>query len=256
MTQATGSRGVGPSQLVAIGFDTLTEFRGEILDEIERLTSEAAARILDVLVVVKETNGDLIAVDLQDLGVGDLSEADEALGTMLGELMGFTVEGGDRFPPTEDVLAASGIGVTVDDIQSIGDSLSPGTAAGLMLIEHRWAIGLRNAIRDAGGRVLAQGFLSMDGLLLVGQELARVSEAIEAIEIANALEAEAIIRALEAKATIEIAAEIKAAIAAQTIRRLVEAGIITPAAIDEATAAIFGEELVATTAADMQGGSR
>ena len=242
---------IGPIQFVAFRFDTLDRFKGEILDQLEALMDVPAIRVLDVLFVAKEDDGDLVALELSDLGIDDSGD-DEALGTLIGTLMGFSFEGEADAPPGE-ITEASAIGVTPEDIRRVGRDLAPGTAAALFLLEHRWAIGLRDAIRDAGGTPVVQGFLTLEGLVMVGAELAAVAEAMAAIEAADALEAEATLRALEALATIEVADEVQAAAAARAVQGLVAAGFVEAADAQDAVAALVSEELLL---AAMQEGSK
>ena len=234
---------LGPVQLVVIGFDTLDEFRGDILDRLEQMSPLNAVRLLDALFVAKEDNGDLIALEVGDLGE---EEGDEVLGMILGELLGFSFEGEQPGAAPAEVTDASAIGVSVADIRRIANDLEPGTAAGMLLIEHHWAAGLRDAIHDAGGSLLLQGFLTADGVAMVGAEMAATAEAIAAIELADALQAEAVVRSVEALATIEIAAEVQAAVVAQTVLGLIEAGYIEKADAEEALAALVSADILDT----------
>jgi len=227
---------LGPVQFVAFEFDTLDKFKGGIIEKLDELTSVAAVRILDVLFVAKEQNGDLIALESGELGE---EEEDELLGTVIGELMGFSFEGEDPAAPPEGIGEASAIGVTPEDIRRLGRELTPGSAAALLLIEHRWAAELRDEIRAAGGFPVAQGFLTLEGLMMVGAELTATAEAIEALEVAAALEAEATLRSLQALETIEIAQEIEAAVAARTVLGLVEAGLIDKGDLADAMDAVL-----------------
>lgn len=232
---------LGPVQLLVFGFDTLDQFRGDILDRLEEVAPINAVRILDALFVAKEANGDLIALEVGDLGE---EEGDEALGMILGTLLGFSFEGEEPDAPPAEITEASAIGVTVADIRRLARDLVPGTGAGLLLVEHRWAAGLRDAIFDAGGSLLMQGFLTLEGLTMVGAELTATAEAIAAIELADALEAEATVRAIEALAAIELATEVEAAMTARTVLALVEAGFIEAADAEEAAVALLGEDIL------------
>ncbi|MBT8240679.1 MAG: DUF1269 domain-containing protein [Acidimicrobiia bacterium] len=156
---------IGPVQFVAFEFDTLDRFEGRIIDKLDELIDVPAVRILDVLFVAKEDNGDLVALESSDLGA---EEDDEFLGAVIGELMGFSFVGEDPDGLSEDLDEASAIGIAPADIRRMGEDLAPGSALGLMLIEHRWATGLRDEIRNAGGTPVAQGFLTLEGLVMVG----------------------------------------------------------------------------------------
>lgn len=231
---------LGPIQFVAFGFDSIDRFHGQILDQLEELTDVPAVRVLDMLFIAKEENGDLVALEGGDYGVAD---GDEALGTLLGALLGFSFDGEAALPPAE-ITDASASGVSVADIRRIGRDLAPGTAAALLLLEHRWAVGLRDALRDAGGFPVAQGFLTLEGLVLIGAELAAAAEAVAALEIADALEAEALLRSLEALAIVETASEVEATVAARTVRGLVEAGFIEQADAADAVAVLVSDDMI------------
>lgn len=231
---------LGPVQVLAVEFDSIDRLQGQVLEAIDELTPLGAARIIDALFVAKDHNGDLTALE-----AGDARAEDEALGELVGQLLGFSFDGDQ--PAEHDVVQGgdpSLMGVTPADIERIGDDLAPGSGALVMLIEHRWATGLRDAVADTGGRLVAQGFLTPDGLMLLGAELVAAVEAIDAIETAVELEAMATVRSLEALASIEVAAEVEAAVAAHVIRTLVEAGFIEELAAQAAAAAVLDAALI------------
>jgi hypothetical protein len=72
------------------------------------------------------------------------------------------------------------VGISRAEILEIGNALEPGHAAGLALIEHVWARDLGRAIRETGGAILQQGFLSADALAEVSPEIAAMAEAMDA----------------------------------------------------------------------------
>jgi len=236
---------LGPIQLIAIQFETLDRFRGDILDRLEEIAPLNAVRILDALFVAKEDNGDLVALEVGDLGE---EEGDDLLGIVIGELLGFSFEGEDPEAPPADITEASAIGVSVADVRRIARDLQPGTGAAMLLIEHRWAGGLRDAIAEAGGSVILQGFLTLEGLALIGAELTATADAIAAIELADALEAEATVRSLEALAAIDLATEVEAAVVARTVLGLVEAGFLDQADALDAAAALVDEAILESVA--------
>lgn len=231
---------LGPVQLLAFQFDTLDQFRGDILDRLEELAPVNAVRILDALFVAKEDNGDLVALELGDLGEED---GDEVLGIIIGELLGFSFAG-EASGVSAGVGDTSAVGLSVSDIRRIAEDMEPGTGAALLLIEHHWAGGLRDAIAGAGGELILQGFLTLDGLAMVGEELISAADAIEAIELADALTAEATVRSIEALATIELAAEVEAAVVARTVLGLIDAGFIDRADAQDAAVALLGEPIL------------
>jgi hypothetical protein len=235
---------LGPVQVIAVEFENTDQLQGQVLDALDELTPLGAARIIDALFVAKEDNGDLLALE-----AGDVSEEDEVLGALVGRLLGFSFEDDGEVDGEVDTAVveagdSSLMGVTPADIERIGDDLAPGTGALVMLVEHRWAAGLRDAVADAGGRMVAQGFLTPDGVLMLGAELVATANAIDAIDTAIELEAIATVRSLEAMATIEVAAEVEAAVAAHVILTLVEAGIIEEAAAQQAASAVIDAALI------------
>ena len=58
-----------------------------------------------------------------------------------------------------------------DEVWYIADAIPPGTTAAICLLEHRWAIPLRNAIAGAGGVALADRWLHPEDLLAAGAEI-------------------------------------------------------------------------------------
>ncbi|MGI9624055.1 MAG: hypothetical protein ACR2PK_14560 [Acidimicrobiales bacterium] len=232
---------LGPIQLIVVHFETLDRLKGEVLDELEALAPVGSIRVLDALFVGKEDSGDLVALEMDDFGS---EEGDEILGVLIGELLGFSFEGEDPGAPPSEITEASSIGVSVSDIRRIGRDLAPGTGAAMFLVEHQWAAGLREAVVNAGGSLLLQGFLTLEGLALIGAELVATAEAVEAIETADALTAAANVASLEALAAIEVAVEVEAAVIARTVMGLVEAGFIDPSDAEEAAAALVSPELM------------
>ena len=97
------------------------------------------------------------------------------------------------------LAAAEGsYGLTTGDVQEIAEQVPPGGAVALLMIEHTWATRLRDVVAEAGGAMVAQGFLTPQALFLVGAELEAQAEALATIELAAEIEAEAIREAEEA----------------------------------------------------------
>jgi uncharacterized membrane protein len=166
---------IGPVQLICIGFEPGANFEGRIIEELAELEKERTIRILDLLFIARDTDSNEIAV-IDHHGT-------ESMGAIVGALLGFEFEG-------EAVAPAGGaagehehaFGFSQEDIEQMGAGLRPGGSAGLLLIEHVWARKLRRAVRDAGGRLLGEGFLTPETIAAVEPELAAISEAIEEME--------------------------------------------------------------------------
>jgi uncharacterized membrane protein len=68
-------------------------------------------------------------------------------------------------------------GLDSDDIDQIADLIPRGSAAALILLEHLWAIGLKEAVGNANGTVIAHGWITPATLIAKGQEFAEEEEA-------------------------------------------------------------------------------
>jgi uncharacterized membrane protein len=164
---------IGPVQLISVGFEPGANFEGRIVDELAELEKERTIRILDLLFIARDTDSDeVVVVD---------HHGTESMGAIVGALLGFEFDD-DPGRPAEASGDGHAFGFSRADIEELAASLEPGGSAGLLLIEHVWARGLRRAVRDAGGRLLAEGFLTPETIKAVEPELAAMSAAIEEIE--------------------------------------------------------------------------
>ncbi len=250
---------IGPIQLVVVGFERTDRFRGEILRELEELRTGDVIRVLDLLFVMKDEAGNIISFEDTDLSQEEAIE----YGTLLARMIGLNGAGSGKIGAGLEAgslaTAENEYGLTEADIRGIADQIEPGSAAGLLLVEHVWAAGLKHAIRDAGGHMLAQGFLTPEALLMVGQELRAIVEAEAAIELAEAVKGAALLDALitidmaEAvkEAAIEDAAEtvvaaelVKTVAVADAVQTLIVAGLIEDAAARDAVDALVDAGLL------------
>jgi hypothetical protein len=127
--------------------------------------------------------------------------------------------------------ASHSIGLDYRGLRQVVANLEPGKAFGVLMFEHTWAIPLRDAIRRAGGVPLAQGFITQEALVMVGEELRAIAEAEQVIEVAEIVRGAAI---LDTLATLQEAEAVKTAIAADVLRTLAVAELIEEAAVTEA----------------------
>ena len=165
---------IGPVQLISIGFEREANFEGRIVDELTELAKDRTIRILDLLFIARDTDSDEIVV-VEHQGT-------ESMGGIVGALLGLEFEGEAAQPAGGAGGDEHAFGFSQADIKQMGDGLEPGASAGLLLIEHVWARGLRRAIRDAGGRMLGEGFLTPETIAAVEPELAAMSAAIAETE--------------------------------------------------------------------------
>lgn len=145
---------LGPMQLVVLGFDG-GEPRGEILAELERLAERDVVRLVDLLAVRKDEQGGVQVLELERAPDGD---------GVLGALTGIAAPGeGEEVPSHAEAIEA-----LEDDVWVVADAIPPGTTAAIALIEHRWAIPLREKMEGLGGQLLAESWVHPLDLELVG----------------------------------------------------------------------------------------
>jgi uncharacterized membrane protein len=163
---------IGPIQMIVVGFEH-PEFKGEIATELQALRDRGDIRLIDALAVLKAEDGSVAALEGSDLSEDEAME----MGAVIGGLIGLGA-GGEEGMEAGALAGAMLIadeyeyGVDPEGLEAIADDLPPGGAALFALVEHRWALGLKHAIRDAGGILVAQDFLSPDALIGVGAALA------------------------------------------------------------------------------------
>jgi len=158
---------MGPVQLLVLGFDH-PNFQGRVLGELRRLRDNDLVRLVDGLAVYKDAEGNVTT--LRDTQLDEPELAD--LGATVGALVGLGAEG------PEGMARGAALGAElveerggIFDEENAWDVLAdipPDSAAALLLIEHRWAAPLRDAVVDAGGMPLASEFISPLDLVAVG----------------------------------------------------------------------------------------
>jgi uncharacterized membrane protein len=166
---------IGPVQLLSIGFDPGAEFEGRIIDELAKLESERTVRVLDVLFIARDPESDE-TVTLEHPSAADL-------GGIVGSLLGLELDANTAASAAGG--AEHSFGFTQDDIRQMAAGLGPGEAAGLLLIEHVWARDLKRAFRDAGGRMIGEGFLTPETIRAVEPQLAAMADAVAMSEGRN-----------------------------------------------------------------------
>ena len=174
---------IGPVQLIVLGFNH-PNFHGEVIQELERLRDSDTIRVIDALAVHKDAQGELEVAHLSNLTTDQAIE----LGSKVGALIGLGIEGEAGLEAGAIAgaeAAADGLQVfDDDDAWDVLEDIPNDSAAALLLIEHHWAVPLRDAIARAGGFRLSDGFISPLDLVEIGLLEAAEAEQLHAMETA------------------------------------------------------------------------
>jgi uncharacterized membrane protein len=158
---------LGPVQLIVLGF-THPNFQGEIKAELEQLRRNDTIRVVDALAVYKDAAGEIEVEHLSNLTRDEAIEA----GSIVGALIGLGVageEGAELGAVAGAERGAEGLNLFSDeDAWDVLEEIPNDSAAALVLIEHHWAVPLRDAIARAGGYRISDGFISPLDLVEIG----------------------------------------------------------------------------------------
>ncbi len=124
----------GSVELAVIAFPG-SKFKGEIVPALADLVDSGVVAILDLLVVSKSEEGDVLALELGEMEDGGMFD------DLDGDVMGL---------------------LSAEDIETAGELLEPGNTAALIVWENTWASKLIGAIRDAGGELVAHDRLDAE----------------------------------------------------------------------------------------------
>ncbi len=178
---------IGPVQLIVLGF-TNPDFHGEIIAELERLHDSKTVRVIDSLVVYKGEEGDLEVEHLSNLTEAEAIE----VGSTIGALFGLGIDGEEGAiegaeAGAELVEEEGGVHLlTAQDGWDAIEEIPNGSVAALILLEHHWAVPLRDAIVRAGGYRISDGFISPLDLVEVGLVTAEEASYLHDLETSQA----------------------------------------------------------------------
>jgi hypothetical protein len=138
MTDATLTE-LGPVDYVVVEFPAgASTFTGEMADELLALVEAGTIRVIDVVILTKDEDGSIDAMELSDVGeLGPL----QALEAELAEL-----------------LAA-------EDIANLAAAMQPGSTAGVLIWENLWAAPFASAARRSGGQLIADGRIPIQAII-------------------------------------------------------------------------------------------
>jgi uncharacterized membrane protein len=178
---------IGPVQLIVLGFNH-PDFHGEVIAELERLRENDMIRVIDALAVYKDAEGDLEVEHLSNLTQDEAIELGSKIGALIG--LGFEGEEGAEagaIAGAEEAAAEGGIHVFSDEeAWDVLEDIPNDSAAALVLLEHHWAVPLRDAIVRAGGFRISDGFISPLDLVAIGLLSADEAKELHELETAGA----------------------------------------------------------------------
>jgi uncharacterized membrane protein len=172
---------IGPVQLIVLGFEH-PDFHGEIIAELERLKESDTVRVIDALAVHKDADGEIEVAHLSNLSKDEAIE----LGSKVGALIGLGIEGEEGLYAGAEAgaeAAADGVSAFSDEeAWDILEEIPNDSAAALVLLEHHWAVPLRDAIARAGGFRISDGFISPLDLVEIGLLSSQEAQELHAAE--------------------------------------------------------------------------
>jgi uncharacterized membrane protein len=178
---------IGPVQLIVLGFSH-PNFHGEVIAELERLRETDTVRVIDALAVYKDADGELEVEHLSNLTQDEAIE----LGSKIGALIGLGFEGEEGMEAgaiagAEEAAAEGGVHVFTDEEGwDVLEDIPNDSAAALILLEHHWAVPLRDAIARAGGFRISDGFISPLDLVAIGLVSAEEAKELHELETSGA----------------------------------------------------------------------
>ncbi|MGA3147607.1 MAG: DUF6325 family protein [Acidimicrobiales bacterium] len=119
---------LGPVEYIVVSFPG-NQFNGKIAPELVALVESGTVRILDLIFIGKNAEGEVLGFEIDELA----------------DMVGF-----DKLPGEVGGL------IGADDIEFIGSQLEPNSSAALLIWEDVWAAPFAAAVLDSGG-VLLQG---------------------------------------------------------------------------------------------------
>lgn len=141
---------LGPIDYIVVGFEG-NNFNGSVLEELTKAVQSGAIRLVDLVFVIKDADGNVGMAEIEDQGE-DLKEVAKMLG-----------HEGDMPLLTEE------------DVQKLGEKMDDNTSAGILIIEQLWAKGLKKALLDVGAELIDEGRIHPDKVEAAAEEVAQLA---------------------------------------------------------------------------------
>jgi hypothetical protein len=138
-TQERDLDSLGPVDYIVVEFPAgASNFTGEMSEELLKLVDAGTIRVIDILILTKDEDGSVEAMELSDI--------DE-----LGELQRLEAE-------LAELLAA-------EDVDHLAAAMEPGSTAGVLIWENLWAAPFASAARRSGGQLIANGRIPIQAII-------------------------------------------------------------------------------------------
>jgi hypothetical protein len=130
---------LGPVDWIVVEFPG-SRFDGTIAPTLTDLVDRGIIRVLDLLMIRKDEDGEFEAFEISDLDdseIGRIRELETAMANLLSQ----------------------------EDVQSVAEAVEPGSTAALLVWENLWAAPFGSAVRHAGGQLVASGRIPVQALI-------------------------------------------------------------------------------------------
>jgi len=130
---------LGPIDYVIVEFPAGAQhFTGEVIDELVALVEAGTIRVVDVLILAKDADGSVEAMELSDIDdLGPLVQIEAELAELLAE----------------------------EDVEHLAAAMEPGSVAGVLIWENLWAAPFGAAARRSGGQLIASGRIPIQAII-------------------------------------------------------------------------------------------
>jgi Family of unknown function (DUF6325) len=130
---------LGPVDYVIVEFPAgEANFTGAMVEELLKLVEAGTIRVIDILILVKDEDGNVEALELSDLeDLGELQQIEAELAELLAE----------------------------DDVLNLAAAMDPGSTAGVLIYENVWAGPFASAVRHSGGQLIANGRIPIQAII-------------------------------------------------------------------------------------------
>jgi hypothetical protein len=130
---------LGPVDYVVVEFPAgASNFTGEMAEELVQLVNSGTIRLIDVLILTKNEDGTVDAMELSDIEeLGELQALEAQLAELLAE----------------------------EDVENLAAAMDPGSTAGVLIWENLWAAPFAAAARRSGGQLIATGRIPIQAII-------------------------------------------------------------------------------------------